>query len=160
MAACGGPQLPAGLFSNPIGVCLLQVLMVVFDILLSHHRMTKWHEQRVQHHLQDMAVLQAAVAQQEERLHSHAAASTSQVGQAVWDACIVLAIVASARPSCACMFPGQQLKQCTLTAALRVSSVIVAVDQQEVALVVLSRGGPAGSKSAVRITCASHLASR
>ena len=53
--------------------------MVVFDILLSHHRMTKWHEQRVQQHLQDIAVLHAAVAQQEERLHSHAAASTSQV---------------------------------------------------------------------------------
>ena len=116
-----------GLLKAPTGVCLLQVLMVVFDILLSHHRMTKWHEQRVQQHLQDMAVLQAAVAQQEERLHSHAAASTSQVRSSVGFIHRVGSRSLQARPCCAFTVPGQQLKQCSLTAALRVSSVVVAV---------------------------------
>ena len=35
----------------------MQVLMVIFDILASHHRMLTWHEQRIEEHLTDLEQL-------------------------------------------------------------------------------------------------------
>ena len=55
----------------------LQVLMVIFDILASHHRMLLWHESSVENLLKETADLQRARQQAE----SQAAESNSQAEQ-------------------------------------------------------------------------------
>ena len=40
--------------------CTLQVLMVVFEILASHHHMARWHEARIEQHEHDLEALQAS----------------------------------------------------------------------------------------------------
>lgn len=47
----------------------MQVLMVIFDILASHYRMLRWHEQRLDEHFAEISRLQ----EQQSRLSSGAA---------------------------------------------------------------------------------------
>lgn len=56
----------------------LQMLMVLFDILVSHRRMSRWHEKRIQVHLKEQQVTQQAKSDLQRRLNSNAEASTSQ----------------------------------------------------------------------------------
>ena len=53
------------------------MLMVMFDILVSHRRMSKWHERRIQAHLREQQAMHTAKLDLQHRLASHAAASTS-----------------------------------------------------------------------------------
>lgn len=61
---------------------LLQMLMVLFDILVSHRRMSKWHEKRIQAHLKDQQATQQAKQELLLRLESNGQASTSQAAPA------------------------------------------------------------------------------
>ena len=54
------------------------MLMVLFDILVSHRRMSRWHEKRIQQHLKDQQATQQAKLDLQRRLNSNAEASTSQ----------------------------------------------------------------------------------
>ena len=38
----------------------LQVFMAVFDIMVSHYNMTRWHEAGLTHHKADLEAVQAA----------------------------------------------------------------------------------------------------
>lgn len=60
---------------------LLQMLMVLFDILVSHRRMSRWHEKRIQAHLRDQQATQHAKQELQQRLESNAQASTSQASE-------------------------------------------------------------------------------
>ena len=53
------------------------MLMVIFDILVSHRRMSKWHERRIQAHLREQQAMHAAKLELQQRLSSNAHASTS-----------------------------------------------------------------------------------
>ena len=55
----------------------VQVLAVIFDILVSHQRMAKWHEERIGQHVQDAGRLAEQREQLAQRLASHQQASTS-----------------------------------------------------------------------------------
>lgn len=46
----------------------LQVFMAVFDIMVSHYNMTRWHEAGLTHHKTDLAALQAAKLACKQRL--------------------------------------------------------------------------------------------
>ena len=59
-------------------VLLLQMMMVLFDILVSHRRMSRWHEKRIQAHLKDQQATQQAKQELQQRLQSNGQASTSQ----------------------------------------------------------------------------------
>jgi hypothetical protein len=48
--------LPSDLFRT----CLARVLMVLFDILVSHFHMVRWHEAALERHAEELAALQAA----------------------------------------------------------------------------------------------------
>ena len=61
----------------------MQVLAVIFDILVSHRRMAKWHEERIAQHVQDAARLAEQREQMAQRLASHQQASTSS-SKASW----------------------------------------------------------------------------
>lgn len=54
------------------------MLMVIFDILVSHRRMSKWHERRIQSHLREQQAMHTAKLELQQRLSSNAQASTSQ----------------------------------------------------------------------------------
>eukprot|EP00884_Botryococcus_braunii_P000884 jgi/Botrbrau1/10797/Bobra.0064s0003.1 len=56
--------LPADLFRQ----CLTQVLMVIFDILLSHFRMVRWHEDQIAQHIANAAQLREECARRREAL--------------------------------------------------------------------------------------------
>ena len=53
------------------------MLMVIFDILVSHRRMSKWHERRIQAHLREQQAMHTAKLELQQRLSSNAHASTS-----------------------------------------------------------------------------------
>lgn len=55
----------------------LQMLMVIFDILVSHRQMSKWHERRIQAHLREQQAMHTAKLELQQRLSSNAHASTS-----------------------------------------------------------------------------------
>ena len=61
---------------------LLQMLMVLFDILVSHRQMSRWHEKRIQAHLKDQQATQHAKQELLRRLKSNGEASTSQAASA------------------------------------------------------------------------------
>lgn len=50
-------ELAFGIAINHDERLLCQVLMVIFDILASHHRMLLWHQQRIEEHQQDLEQL-------------------------------------------------------------------------------------------------------
>ena len=56
----------------------MQMLMVLFDILVSHRRMGKWHEKRIQSHLREQQAIHSAKLEWQQRIDSNAQASTSQ----------------------------------------------------------------------------------
>ncbi len=56
---------------------MLQVLAVIFDILVSHRRMAKWHEEKIRQHVQDAAHLAEQREQLTQRLASHQQATSS-----------------------------------------------------------------------------------
>lgn len=60
----------------------LQMLMVLFDILVSHRRMSRWHEKRIQSHLRDQQATQQAKQELQRRLDSNSQTSTSQASHA------------------------------------------------------------------------------
>ena len=51
--------------------------MVIFDILASHRRMSKWHEKRIQSHFRDQQGMHAAKLELQQRVDSNAQASTT-----------------------------------------------------------------------------------
>ena len=59
-------------------VLLLQMLMVLFDILVSHRRMSKWHEKQIQSHLLDQQAIYTAKLELQQRIDSNAQASSSR----------------------------------------------------------------------------------
>ena len=56
----------------------MQMLMVIFDILVSHRHMGKWHEKRIQSHLREQQAIHSAKLELQQRIDSNAQASTSQ----------------------------------------------------------------------------------
>ena len=58
-------------------VDVMQMLMVIFDILVSHRRMSKWHEKRIQSCLREQQAMHAAKLDVQQRIDSNAQASTS-----------------------------------------------------------------------------------
>lgn len=65
--------LPPDLFRT----CLARMLMVIFDILASHQRMSKWHEKRIQASLREQQTMHTARLDLQQRINSNAQASTS-----------------------------------------------------------------------------------
>ena len=61
------------------------MLMVIFDILVSHRRMSKWHERRIQAHLREQQAMHTAKLELQQRLSSNAHASTSHSHTAAHD---------------------------------------------------------------------------
>ncbi len=55
----------------------MQMLMVIFDILASHRRMSKWHEKRIQASLREQQAMHTARMDLQQRIDSNAQASTS-----------------------------------------------------------------------------------
>ena len=55
----------------------MQMLMVIFDILASHRRMSKWHEKRIQASLREQQTMHTARLDLQQRIDSNAQASTS-----------------------------------------------------------------------------------
>lgn len=55
----------------------MQMLMVIFDILASHQRMSKWHEKRIQASLREQQAMHATRLDLQQRIDSNAQASTS-----------------------------------------------------------------------------------
>lgn len=58
----------------------MQVLAVIFDILVSHRSMARWHQERIAQHVQDAAELADRREQVAQRLASHEQASSSHPG--------------------------------------------------------------------------------
>ena len=56
----------------------MQMLMVIFDILVSHRRMSKWHEKRIQSSLKEQQAMHEAKLELQQRIDSNAQASTSR----------------------------------------------------------------------------------
>lgn len=55
----------------------MQMLMVIFDILASHQRMSKWHEKGIQASLREQQTMHTARLDLQQRINSNAQASTS-----------------------------------------------------------------------------------
>ena len=55
----------------------MQMLMLIFDILASHRRMSKWHEKRIQASLREQQTMHTARLELQQRIDSNAQASTS-----------------------------------------------------------------------------------
>ncbi len=55
----------------------MQMLMVIFDILASHRRMSKWHEKQIQASLREQQTMHTARLDLQQRIDSNAQASTS-----------------------------------------------------------------------------------
>lgn len=80
--------LPSDLFRT----CLARVLMVLFDILVSHFHMVRWHEASLERHQQELAALTQARQALQQRLgggggsSSAAAAAEGGPGSDAWEA--------------------------------------------------------------------------